>query len=102
MKQITLLSGSGHPELAEGISKRLGIPLSRVNLKKFSNLETSVEIIESVRGMDVFIFQSFECKSLNHLLMEVLILVNACKIASAAHSKYLPVSARRPPSYVPL
>ena len=87
MKQITLLSGSGHPILAESISKRLGIPLSRVILKKFSNMETSVEIIESVRGMDVFLFQSFESGSLNHLLMELLILVNACKIASAAKSK---------------
>merc|ERR1712183_55542 len=57
--------------------------IGRCKLKKFSNKETSVEIGESVRGDDVFIIQS-GCGEINDNLMELLIMINACKIASAA------------------
>ncbi|CAF4956380.1 unnamed protein product, partial [Rotaria socialis] len=55
----------------------------RVITKKFSYRETSVEINESVRGEDVFIVQS-GCGEINDNLMELLIMINACKIASAS------------------
>lgn len=44
MRQIKLLAGSSHHELAEGVAKRLGMALSPITLKRFSNQETSVEI----------------------------------------------------------
>jgi ribose-phosphate pyrophosphokinase len=83
MPNIKVFSGSSHPDLAQRIVDRLGIDLGRVVTKKFSNLETSVEIGESVRGEDVYIVQS-GCGEINDNLMELLIMINACKIASAS------------------
>ncbi|XP_077984915.1 ribose-phosphate pyrophosphokinase 2 [Glandiceps talaboti] len=83
MPNIKLFSGSSHPDLAQKIADRLGIDLSKVVTKKFSNQETCVEIGESVRGEDVYICQS-GCGDINDNLMELLIMINACKIASAA------------------
>jgi ribose-phosphate pyrophosphokinase len=82
-QDIVLFSGSGHPELAKSIAARLGLPLSKVTLGHFSNRETSIQIDQSVRNADVYIIQSFHHKNVNDMLMEVLILVHACKIASA-------------------
>ena len=61
---------------------RLNVPLVACNVKKFSNGETSVKIFESVRDEDVFIIQS-ACDDVNDNLMELLILISACKTASA-------------------
>ncbi|XP_074601970.1 phosphoribosyl pyrophosphate synthetase isoform X2 [Brevipalpus obovatus] len=83
MPNIKVFSGSSHPELSLRIVERLGISLGKNVLKKFSNRETSVEICESVRGEDVYIIQS-GCGDVNDNLMELLIMINACKIASAA------------------
>ena len=83
MPNIKVFSGSSHPELSLRIVERLGISLGKNVLKKFSNQETSVEICESVRGEDVYIIQS-GCGEVNDHLMELLIMINACKIASAA------------------
>uniref|UniRef100_A0A6A7FNR4 Ribose-phosphate pyrophosphokinase 2 n=2 Tax=Hirondellea gigas TaxID=1518452 RepID=A0A6A7FNR4_9CRUS len=83
MPNIKIFSGSSHKDLAQRIVDRLGIDLGKVVAKKFSNLETSVEIGESVRGEDVYIVQS-GCGAINDNLMEMLIMINACKIASAA------------------
>ncbi|XP_002730472.1 ribose-phosphate pyrophosphokinase 1 [Saccoglossus kowalevskii] len=83
MPNIKLFSGSSHADLAQKIADRLGIELSKVVTKKFSNQETCVEIGESVRGEDVYIVQS-GCGDINDNLMEMLIMINACKIASAA------------------
>ncbi|XP_054724360.1 ribose-phosphate pyrophosphokinase 2-like isoform X1 [Uloborus diversus] len=83
MPNIKVFSGTSHPELARKVVDRLGIPLGRAVLKKFSNQETSVEIKESVRGEDVYIIQS-ACGEVNDNLMELLIMINACKIASAS------------------
>ena len=77
-----LLKGSSHPDLCQKICDRLGINTGKVVTKKFSNLETCVEIGESVRGEDVYIVQS-GCGEVNDNLMELLIMINACKIASA-------------------
>ncbi|CAG0879311.1 unnamed protein product [Darwinula stevensoni] len=82
MPNIKLFSGSSHPDLAQRVVDRLGIELGRVVTKKFSNMETCVEIGESVRGEDVYIVQSGS-GDINDNLMELLIMINACKIASA-------------------
>ncbi|KAL5533483.1 PRS4 [Sanghuangporus sanghuang] len=79
---IKLLAGNSHPELAQSVAERLNIQLTPCVVRKFSNGETSVKIGESVREEDVFIIQS-GCGDVNDNLMELLILINACKTASA-------------------
>ncbi|KAJ3588940.1 hypothetical protein NHX12_009793 [Muraenolepis orangiensis] len=83
MPNIKIFSGSSHPDLSQKIADRLGLELGKVVTKKFSNQETCVEIGESVRGEDVYIVQS-GCGEINDNLMELLIMINACKIASAS------------------
>lgn len=83
MPNIKVFTGSSHPDLAKKIVARLGLDLSRATTKKFSNKETNVEIGESVRGEDVYIVQS-GCGEINDNLMELLIMINACKISSAS------------------
>ena len=82
MPNIRIFGGNSHVGLAKLVSERLGNEIGRCKLKKFSNKETSVEIGESVRGEDVYIIQS-GCGDINDNLMELLIMINACKIASA-------------------
>ena len=82
MPNIKVFSGSSNPGLAQKICARLGISMGKVTAKQFSNLETSVEIGESVRGQDVYIVQT-GCGNVNDNLMECLIMINACKIVSA-------------------
>ncbi|XP_007889234.1 ribose-phosphate pyrophosphokinase 1 isoform X1 [Callorhinchus milii] len=82
MPNIKIFSGSSHQDLSQKIADRLGLELGKVVTKKFSNQETCVEIGESVRGEDVYIVQS-GCGEINDNLMELLIMINACKIASA-------------------
>jgi len=83
MPNIRIFGGNSHEGLAKLVSERLGNEIGRCKLKKFSNKETSVEIGESVRGEDVYIIQS-GCGDINDNLMELLIMINACKIASAS------------------
>lgn len=83
MKQIIFFSGSSHQELAMSISKRLGLPLGKVDLSTFSNGETLVEIGDSVREKNVFILQTFDPPHSHSRLMELLIMISACKTASA-------------------
>lgn len=83
MPNVKVFSGTSHPDLAQKVVDRLGIDLGKAVLKKFSNKETCVEIKESVRGEDVYIIQS-GCGEINDNLMELLIMINACKIASAS------------------
>jgi ribose-phosphate pyrophosphokinase len=82
VRNIVVLGGSSHPKLTEAICNHLGIPQARVLLGKFAVGETRVEIQESVRGKDVYIIQSGGGKVNDHL-MELLITISACKIASA-------------------
>lgn len=82
MRNLVVLGGSSHPEFTERICNRLGIPQGKTRLGKFSNNETSVEMKESVRGQDVYIVQS-ACGNVNDNFIELLIMINACKIASA-------------------
>ncbi|KAF8549467.1 phosphoribosyl pyrophosphokinase [Imleria badia] len=79
---IRLLAGNSHPELAQSVAERLGVSLTPCTPKKFSNNEINVKIAESVREEDVFIIQS-GCRDVNDNLMELLILISACKTASA-------------------
>ncbi|KAJ7647767.1 phosphoribosyltransferase-like protein [Roridomyces roridus] len=79
---IRILTGNSHPELAQAVAERLNVPLVPCEVKKFSNGEINVKIFESVRDEDVFILQS-GCADVNDNLMELLILISACKTASA-------------------
>jgi len=83
MPNIKVFSGSSNPDLTRRIVAKLGIESGKVVAKKFSNRETCIEIQESVRGEDVFIVQSGSGE-VNDNLMELLIMINACKIASAS------------------
>ncbi|KAI8827728.1 phosphoribosyltransferase-like protein [Chytriomyces cf. hyalinus JEL632] len=82
MRNITILGGSSHPGLTAAICKRLGVSEGRVTLKKFANQETNIEIGESVRGAEVYIVQS-GCGNVNDNFMELLIMIAACRTASA-------------------
>ncbi|TPX40119.1 ribose-phosphate diphosphokinase [Synchytrium endobioticum] len=83
MRDIAIFAGSSHPEFAKAICKRLGIPLASAKLSKFANKETNVEIGESVRNTDVYIVQS-GCGHVNDNFMELLIMIAACRTASAS------------------
>ena len=77
-----LFSGTSHPKLAEEIASSLGIQLGRALIDKFPDGEIGVQILENVRGRDVFVVQSI-AKTPNFYLMELLILIDALKRASA-------------------
>lgn len=79
---IKLFSGSANPALADKIAAHLEIPRGRANVGRFSDGEINVEIADNVRGRDVFLIQS-TCSPTNDHLMELLIMGDACKRASA-------------------
>jgi ribose-phosphate pyrophosphokinase len=79
---IKVLSGSAHPTLAEEIVKHLGLPLGAATLETFPDGETFVQIKENIRGRDVFIVQP-TCPPANQNIMELLIMVDAVRRASA-------------------
>jgi len=81
-KRMLVFAGTSNSELAEGVSKHLGIELGNVKIRSFANGEIYVRFLESVRGADVFIVQSV-CTPVNDSLMELLIMVDAAKRASA-------------------
>ena len=80
--EIKLFAGNSNKALAEAIAKELNLPLSSVEVGHFSDGETSVHIGETVRGRDVFIIQS-TCAPVNENLMELLIMIDAARRASA-------------------
>ena len=77
-----VFAGNAHPELAEEIASIMGKPLGKATVTKFSDGEISVNLWESVRGTDVYIIQS-TCNPVNDNLMELLIMIDAMKRASA-------------------
>jgi len=79
---IKIFSGNAHREMANEIASHLGLPLSRADIKKFSDGEIFVEIKENVRGTDVFVVQP-TCTPVNDHLMELVIMVDALRRASA-------------------
>lgn len=82
LERIRIFSGNSNIALAKKICKTLGVPLGKANVTTFSDGETQVEINENVRGMDVFIIQS-TCSPVNVMCMELLIMIDAMKRASA-------------------
>ena len=81
-KEVKVFTGNSNTPLAEGICKSLGKELGQSEVKAFADGEISVSIYEAVRGCDVFIVQS-TCKPVNNNLMEMLIMIDAVKRASA-------------------
>ena len=79
---LMVFTGNANPKLAADVVKRLNISLGRANVGRFSDGEITVEIQEHVRGKDVFILQS-TCSPANENLMELLVMVDALKRASA-------------------
>ncbi len=79
---LKIFTGNSNINLAEEVVKNLGTALGKSLVKNFSDGEINVEIDESVRGMDVFVVQSI-CHPVNNNLMELLILIDALKRASA-------------------
>ena len=79
---MVLLAGSANPELAREIAKKVGIPLGNVLLGRFPEGEIQLQIRDNIRGKDVFILQP-TCTPPNESLMELLILIDAARRASA-------------------
>jgi len=82
LERIRIFSGNANVPLARKISENLGVSLGMACVTTFSDGETRVEIDENVRGMDVFIIQS-TCSPVNVTCMELLIMIDAMKRASA-------------------
>jgi ribose-phosphate pyrophosphokinase len=81
--KIKIFSGNSNPELAQRICDSLGVPLGTARVRRFSDGEVMVEIGENVRGRDVYVVQS-TCAPTNDNLMELLVITDALKRASAA------------------
>ena len=81
-KRLMVFSGRSHPQLAERIVEKLGVELGEVDLKTFANDETYCRYDESIRGADVFLVQT-GCPPVDKNLMELLIMIQAAKLASA-------------------
>ncbi|MGI6160500.1 MAG: ribose-phosphate pyrophosphokinase [Christensenellales bacterium] len=81
--RIKLFTGNSNPLLANEIAQLLGQTMGQAKVSKFADGEISVNIIDSVRGSDVFVIQSL-CTPVNDNLMELLIMIDAFKRASAA------------------
>src|SRR5215467_8449046 len=81
-EHLTIISGRAHPKLAGEIAAYLGIELGRVEIWNFPDGEIGLKLDQNIRGRDVFIVQP-TCPPVNETLMELLILIDACKRASA-------------------
>lgn len=80
---IVIFGGDSHPELVAAICENLNISPSKVEMGKFANGETSIRVRSSVREKDVYVIQS-GCGHVNDNLMQLMILISACKSASAS------------------
>ena len=81
-KEIKVFCGNSNPTFAQGVCDELGLTLGRSEVKKFADGEVSVSVNETVRGCDVFVVQS-TCNPVNDNLMELLIMMDAFRRASA-------------------
>lgn len=79
---VLIFAGSSHPEFAKEIVAELGVRLGKVKIERFPDNEVSIEILEEVRDKDIFVVQSTALEP-NHYLMELLIMIDALKRASA-------------------
>ncbi|MCM2278062.1 MAG: ribose-phosphate pyrophosphokinase [Oligoflexia bacterium] len=82
MRDWVVLSGNANRPLAQKICEKLGKPLGHAEVRRFSDGEVFVEIKENVRGRDVYVIQS-TCRPVNDTLMELLVMIDALKRASA-------------------
>src|SRR5512141_1333656 len=80
---LMVFSGNANPKLAQQVARQLNIQLGKATVAKFSDGEIMVELLENVRGKDVFVLQS-TCAPTNDHLMELMILVDALRRSSAA------------------
>jgi len=81
-KQMIVFSGNANPQLADAVVEHLDLPLGKASVGQFSDGEVMVEIIDNVRGKDVFIVQP-TCVPTNDNLMELLVIADAVRRASA-------------------
>ena len=82
-ESLMVFTGNANPLLAHALVRRLNIPLGQASVAKFSDGEIMVELLENVRGKDCFVLQS-TCQPTNDNLVEILLMVDALKRASAA------------------
>ena len=82
-KDIKIFAGNANVTMARAVAREMGLPLGKANVTQFSDGEVSVTLEESVRGSDCFIIQSTS-SPVNDNLMEILIMIDAMKRASAA------------------
>jgi ribose-phosphate pyrophosphokinase len=80
---MAVITGNATPALAQEIARHLMLPLGRAHVGRFSDGEVTVELMDNVRGRDVFIIQSTCPPTTNDHLMELLVMVDACRRASA-------------------
>lgn len=81
-ENLAIFTGNANPKLAEDVARYLGLPMGRALVGRFSDGEVNVEILENVRGLDVFVIQP-TCAPANDNLMELLIMIDALRRASA-------------------
>ena len=79
---MAVFSGNANPALAQEITRHLRVPLGRAHVGRFSDGEVSAELMENVRGRDVFLVQPTSPPA-NDNLMELLVMTDACRRASA-------------------
>ena len=83
LDKVRVFAGNSNTPLAEEIADLIGVGLGKAEVKKFSDGEISVDIKESVRGLEIYVVQS-TCTPTNDNLMELLLMLDACKRASAS------------------
>ena len=83
LDRLMIFTGNANPRLAQDVAKHLNLSIGRAIVGKFSDGEVMVELLENVRGKDVFVLQS-TCAPTNDNLMELLVMVDALKRSSAA------------------
>ena len=81
-EELTMFTGNANPTLAHAVADYMGVPLGRADVFEFSNENIFVKLNESVREKDVFVVQSLAAP-LSDRIMELLIMLDACKRASA-------------------
>ena len=90
---LMIFTGNANPALAAKVASKLGIPLGKAFVSKFSDGETTVEINENVRGKDVFVIQS-TCAPTNDNLMEIILIVVHVPPVSPFPHALSPISSR--------
>ena len=79
---LRIFSGTGHETLAQEVAQYMGLSLGKIKIKRFADGEIYVQLQESIRGCDVFLMQP-TCPPTNEYLMELLVMIDACRRASA-------------------